>query len=148
RRILMKPDQDISLEASSDDRHDEFIRLFSQYAKRIYYFALTMTLNHADAEEVFQSTSVILWRKFDAFDPKGSFFSWAARIAHLEVLELHRQGRRMTNLSEDVVDALVEEATACAPEVASRQDALEECLRKLKAEDRALVDSRYYHQQA
>lgn len=130
------------------DPHDEFLRLFSQHAKKIYHFALTITLNHADAEEVFQNTCVVLWRKFASYDPQGSFFSWACKIAHLEMLDLSRQGRRMTNLSEDVLEVLVEEMAVYSVHAAVRQEALEDCVRKLKLADRALVESRYYRHQA
>jgi RNA polymerase sigma-70 factor (ECF subfamily) len=130
------------------DLQDTFLRLFSQYSRRIYEFVLTILPNHADAEEVFQNACVILWRKFDSYDPNGSFVSWACRIAYLEMLELHRIKKRSMTFDNDVMESLVAEMATRIDNSPSREDALEECLKKLDGEDRRLVEERYYQQYA
>ena len=45
----------------SDLDREEFARLFSRNARRIYGFIMTLVFNHHDAEEVFQNTNVVLW---------------------------------------------------------------------------------------
>jgi RNA polymerase sigma-70 factor, ECF subfamily len=136
-------------DADSDraDRQDEFLRLFSQHSRRIYEFILTLLVNHADAEEVYQNTCVVLWRKFDSYDPTRSFYPWACRIAQLEMLDLVRQGKRTYTLSTDVLEILIDEMAAQASSSAARHDALEDCLKKLDAGDRQLIEHRYYHQE-
>lgn len=45
---------------SREALHDEFLRLFSSHSQRIYEFILTLVMRQADAEEIFQDTSLIL----------------------------------------------------------------------------------------
>ena len=77
----------------------EFLRLFSQHSRRIYQFILTLTMNHVDAEEVYQNTCVVLWRKCDKFDPDGYFYAWAAQKTYeraasaLFIFEKQEDGR-------------------------------------------------------
>jgi RNA polymerase sigma-70 factor (ECF subfamily) len=130
----------------SNIRQDEFLRLFSQHSRRIYEFILTLVVNHSDADEVFQNTSVILWRKFDTYDPNGSFPAWACRIAYLEILQLRRTSRRMQTFSDEVLELLVSNMMAEGSNINLRYDALGDCLNKLASDDRALIERRYYHQ--
>ena len=47
----------------------EFIRLLMENERRIYAYILTLLGNGADAEDVLQETSIILWDKFAEFQP-------------------------------------------------------------------------------
>ena len=69
--------------------------LHGRYASLIYHLA-SQTLGRSAAEEIVQDVFVAIWRKAATFDPgRGTFRSWALRIAHLRVLnELRRRGRR------------------------------------------------------
>ena len=51
-------------------RHDRFARAFLQCQERVYGYIVTMLPNRHDAEDVFQQTSLILWQKWDQFDPQ------------------------------------------------------------------------------
>jgi RNA polymerase sigma-70 factor (ECF subfamily) len=137
---------DTDRDEGQKDLQDNFLRLFSQYSRRIYEFVLTILPNYADAEEVFQNTCVVLWRKFDSYDPEGSFISWACRIAYLEMLDLHRRGKRSMPFENSVMESLVEEMAKRVDQSAVRQDALQDCLQHLDAKDRLLIEHRYYHQ--
>src|SRR3972149_686807 len=97
-----------------EDQQDEFLRLFSRYSRRIYEFILTLTMRHADAEEIFQDTCLVLWKKFGSYDPQGSFYGWACRIAYLEVLQLRRKNQRLQLLSEEALAILADKALAHA----------------------------------
>ena len=98
-------------EPSELDR-EEFARLFSRNARRIYGFIMTLVFNHHDAEEVFQNTSVVLWNKFAEFQPGSNFFAWASRIAYYEVLSLMKQQRRWRTFSDEALELLANEAIA------------------------------------
>src|SRR3990170_4143667 len=101
-------------------------------------------MRHADAEEIFQDTCLVLWKKFGTYDPQGSFYGWACRIAYLEVLQLRRKNQRLQLLSEEALAILADKALAHADNLDSRQHALEDCLQKLTAEDQALIEQRYH----
>src|SRR5690348_5657938 len=90
-----------SVGGHSDVDREEFARMFSRNARRIYGFIMTLVFNHHDAEEVFQNTNVILWNKFAEFEPGTNFFAWASRIAYFEVLSLMKQKRRSQTMSDE-----------------------------------------------
>ena len=48
---------------------DEFVRLFSLYAKTIYSYIRILVRSNVDAEDLFQETSRTLWAKFDEYRP-------------------------------------------------------------------------------
>jgi RNA polymerase sigma-70 factor (ECF subfamily) len=125
---------------------EEFARLFSRNARRIYGFIMTLVFNHHDAEEVFQNTSVVLWNKFADFEPGSNFFAWASRIAYYEVLTLMKQQRRSRTFSDEALELLANEAVGLSDRSSERYDALEECLSHLAADDRELLQERYYYQ--
>ncbi len=130
----------------SDVDREEFARLFSRNARRIYGFIMTLVFNHHDAEEVFQNTNVILWNKFADFQPGSNFFAWASRIAYYEVLSLMKQQRRSRTFSDEALELLANEAIALSDQSTERYEALEECLGRLNATDRQLLQERYYYQ--
>lgn len=128
--------------------HEEFARLFSRHARRIYAFAMTLVFSHHDAEEVFQNTSVVLWDKFRDFRPGSNFFAWASRIAYFEALNLFKQQRRAPLLSEQAMETLADEAIALSDQSTDRVEALSDCLARLAAADREMIQDRYFYQRA
>jgi RNA polymerase sigma-70 factor len=143
----MASDSKISLAGDSPELdREEFARLFSRNARRVYGFIMTLVFSHHDAEEVFQNTSVVLWNKFGEFQPGSNFFAWASKVAYYEVLGFMKQRRRSRLLSDDSLESLANAAIALSDESSSRQEALEDCLSRLNAADRELLQARYYHQ--
>jgi len=124
----------------------EFVRLFSQHASQLYGFVLVLTGNRADADDVFQNASVILWEKFSSYRAGSSFLAWARRIAYLETLAARRKSSRMQTLSEDAWQILAEDALAVTDDAPERQWALGECMEKLVASDRRLLEQKYFSQ--
>jgi RNA polymerase sigma-70 factor len=107
---------------------------------------MTLVFSHHDAEEVFQNTSVVLWNKFGEFEPGSNFFAWASKVAYYEVLGFMKQRRRSRMLSDGAMELLANSAIALSDEASVRQEALEDCLSRLNAADRDLLQARYYHQ--
>jgi RNA polymerase sigma-70 factor (ECF subfamily) len=125
---------------------EEFARLFSRHARRIYGLIMTLVFNHQDAEEVFQNSSVVMWNKFGEFQPGSNFFAWSSRIAYFEVLNHMKRQRRSRTLSDEALESLANEAVALSDQTSARQAALEDCLSRLAANDRQLLQERYYQQ--
>jgi RNA polymerase sigma-70 factor, ECF subfamily len=145
----MTGDHDDRADSSAEGLdHEEFARLFSRHARRIYAFIMTLVFSHHDAEEVFQNTSVVLWDKFDDFRPGSNFFAWASRIAYFEALNLFKQQRRAPLLSEQAMESLAGEAAALSDQSTARIEALGECLARLAAADREMIQDRYFYQRA
>lgn len=127
-------------------RHDEFLRLFSRYSRRIYNFIFSVVMSHADAEEAFQETCLVLWKKFGTYRPEGNFLGWACQIAMYEVLQLRRKRRQLHLLNDEALRALADQAIAHTDALDSRQTALGHCIEKLTEQDLALVEQRYGQQ--
>jgi RNA polymerase sigma-70 factor (ECF subfamily) len=109
------------------------VRLFG------YIHSLVRDLN--DADDLFQQTALILWRKFDEFDPHRSFFSWASGIARLEAGNfLRSRGRRRLYFSDHLNLMLIEAQEEISDlELEERREALALCIAKLRQRDRELL---------
>ncbi len=129
---------------SADRRYEEFVMLFARTEPALHSFVLSLVPNWADAEEILQQTSFILWRKFDQFEPGSSFRHWACQIARFEVLNFRKKHRRDRHL---FCDELFESLTAEAVEQTDLRDAerhaLADCLTKLPENLRELVGRCY-----
>ena len=77
--------------------------LFSKDARWIFSYIRMLMPNKADAEEVFQETSLTLWQKFGEFVAGSNFRAWAIQVAHYKVL--HYRAKRKSNpvLMDDAV---------------------------------------------
>src|ERR1700722_10832150 len=93
----------------SSPNHDQFVEGYLRSQDRIYAYVVSLLPNRADAEDVFQQTSLILWKKWQQFDPTRDFVTWACGIAHFEVRNFLRKqqdkpGIARVYLSEDVLE--------------------------------------------
>jgi len=125
------------------DKHGEFLHLFLKHEPGIYGFVRSVVHNKSDAEDVFQEVAVVLWEKFDQFQPNTRFDSWALKIAHNQVL-CHLQKSKRNKLSFD--DALISQLANDQVQWSSgteRREALQGCVENLNPEDRNLVARRF-----
>jgi RNA polymerase sigma-70 factor (ECF subfamily) len=153
-------------------RHEQFARAFVQHQDRVYGYIVTMLPSRHDAEDVFQQTSLILWQKWDQFDPsakKGTgpicaehpegrsgkldlspfspsaeFLRWACGVARNEVRNfLRRRSRDRVVLSEKLLDNLAEVRLEAQPLLEERRGLLAGCMKKLDFIARELLDRCY-----
>lgn len=127
-----------------------FMRLYAKHQRRVQAFIATFLYTQSDVEDVLQDTSVILWQKFDQFEPQSpetadaDFGSWARSVARLEVMRAMRQhGRSSISFDESVLDLIADEQAAMSDELDARRAALSSCMGKLAEADRALIQSCY-----
>lgn len=122
----------------------EFVQLFTKHQRRLYLYILAQVPNPLDAEEILQEANVVIWRKFDRFQPGTSFLAWAGQIARFEVLKhLDRRRRDRVRFSDLFVEQIADEALAEAPQLEERRRALIFCLGTLRQRDRELIRLRY-----
>ena len=133
-----------SRDPSEGAKVERFAQLLATCQRRVFLFALGIVHNAADAEEVLQETNLVLWRKFDQYQPGTDFGRWACRIAHYEALKFRQRRTQKERLfSDDFIETLAAEAEKSLESIDSRRDALQRCLGKLKQPDRQLVMCRY-----
>ncbi len=129
------------------EKNRDFVRLFTRDSRAIYSYILTLLLNQPDADEVYQETSSVMWEKFGQFEPGSNFYAWACRIAYYEVHNFRKRRRPQVPVSDRIIDLLAAETSALCDELLARQEALQDCLSKLKDDDRRLIERRYWSEQ-
>jgi RNA polymerase sigma-70 factor, ECF subfamily len=124
---------------------DEFARLLSRYSRQIFGFILVLSSSRNDADDIFQDTSVELWRKFTSFQPGTNFRAWAYQVAYHKILDHRRKLGRRQLLDDEAFHVLARDALLLTAESSSqREEALAECLKKLPKTDRRLIERRYH----
>jgi len=108
-----------------------------------YLHSLVRDLDHA--EDLFQQTAVILWKKFDEYDGQRSFLSWACGVGRFEAMNFLRARGRDKLTFSDELNLLIVEAHEAFPddEHEERKAALTECVEKLRPADRELLREVY-----
>jgi RNA polymerase sigma-70 factor (ECF subfamily) len=133
--------------SAENTRKHRFAELLRQHQSRLlgYIHSLVRDLN--DADDLLQQTALILWNKFDDYDPTRSFFSWACGVARLEVSNFIRsRSRRKLYLADDLTLMLIEASEEVAGPDADderRLAALGKCVDKLRDRDRELLMACY-----
>lgn len=115
-----------------DDDADLFVAALVLHRHSIYAFIAKQLINAADAEDVFQKTSIVLWNKRESFDPDGSFFHWACGVAFNEVRNfLTTQRRSKLYFDAELVELLASEAKEQESESEQRLSAMKACMSEL-----------------
>lgn len=129
---------------ANQSKHSLFLSEFSKSQTRIYTFILMIVHNDADAEEIFQETSTLLWEQFDRFEAGTNFGAWAVSIAKFKVLEYLRQNRRQRSLFQpDLYEDLAGLAEPASSGAERRMKALQTCYQRLDRSCRSLLALRY-----
>lgn len=129
------------LSEPADRVYEQFLRLFTADQARLLAYILSLVHDRDEAQEVFQETSLVLWRSFPTFRPGSEFLPWAIGIARHQVLKRFRTRRRDRHIfSEELLTMLAADAVSLAAEIGPRQRALVECMKGLSEGQRQLVD--------
>jgi RNA polymerase sigma-70 factor, ECF subfamily len=122
----------------------EFLQLFTRSQRRLFLFILAQVGNPYDAEEVLQETNLIVWSKAQQFELGTNFIAWASQIAMFEVYKHRsRQKKQSHSFSDEFLSQVAEESAVQLDELEERRQALAECLKKLRPQDRELIQTRY-----
>ena len=126
-------------------RNAEFAEHLRRSQTRLYGYVHSLVRDLNDADDLFQQTALVLWKKFDEFDHGRSFFAWACGIARLEVANFLRgRGRQRLYFSDDLNLLLIEAQEEMSDaELDDRRDALARCVEKLRQRDRELLAECY-----
>ena len=122
----------------------EFVQLFTHHQRRLFLYILSQVPNPIEAEEVLQETNVVIWSKFSQFREGTNFLAWVSQIATFEVMKYRtRKKRSRLHFSDEFLETVSREALERSDEFEQRRAALVECLAKLRAMDRKLIEQRY-----
>ena len=123
-----------------------FLRLFLQNERRLYAYVLALLPNRADADDVLQEASLVMWDKFDPENPPADFAAWGCRIAYFKVLDFcKKRQRHRARFSQAMLERIAETAAEQAGTLRldERREALAYCLEKLSPRDRDLLARRF-----
>jgi RNA polymerase sigma-70 factor (ECF subfamily) len=136
----MPPNGPTAGPANAADDYELFISLFSRNQGRILAFVRALVPNPTQADDVFQTTSLVLWRSFGTFRRDAEFLPWAIGVARHQVLVHWRSRRRDRHVFSEAL--LVDLAAAAESELGEaelRQQALDACVSSLPERQRDLI---------
>lgn len=126
-------------------RHEEFVNLLADCQSRIRATVYALIHDMHDVEEVYQQACLVMWRKFDTYQPGTQFVKWACSIAYLEVRKFLSQKHKANRFSREFLEGFVAwEAASPAMVDNSSTQALYSCMERLNASDRRLLQLRYW----
>ncbi len=143
---MRRPPRSGDAPPTTDGRYEVFLGHFSRVQPQVQAYVRSLVHDPTAADDVFQATSLTLWRRFDSFRRGEPFLPWALGIARHEALH-HWRSRRRDRLvfSEGLLAQLADTAAAMAGEADQRLAALEACVQSLPDRQRQLV-AMFYHQ--
>jgi RNA polymerase sigma-70 factor, ECF subfamily len=119
--------------------------LFGRYRVPVYRFILRMLRNEATAEDLNSDVFLDVWRQAETFEGRSAVSTWIFSIARFKAL--NALSRRPTEELDDEKAGAIEDH-ADDPEIAlAKKDkaaVLRQCLTKLTAEHREIVNLVYY----
>lgn len=127
------------------ERGELFLRQFMANQKAIYAYILALIANPTDADDLFQETMMVCWRKLESFTPGTDFVRWAVTIARYLILDYRRtQARRACKfVDEQLLDAFETHYEQNQAQIQDQLDALKECVTKLDPKARQLIYMRF-----
>jgi RNA polymerase sigma-70 factor (ECF subfamily) len=135
---------DYSEKKERGPKEDNFFRLFSINQNEIFSYIVTLVPNSVDADDIFQETCSVMWRKFDDFQEGTNFAGWACKIAYYIILEYRRKTfNNPIRYSSETLELLSESYSAFRIENKHRIECLNNCLKNLSDKERFLIQQRY-----
>jgi RNA polymerase sigma-70 factor (ECF subfamily) len=126
------------------DHQEEFVALYVQHQVAIRSFVRTLLPDPADAEDVMQTASLTMWRRFQQFRPGTSFRNWAFQVAKFVAMKhVARKARDRHRFSEETMGMLAQHAEANHERLANERRALTYCVEQLGEEDRQVLAACY-----
>ena len=127
-----------------ESREEQFVRLLNAAHLRVRAYLLSLLGNRHDADDVLQQASVLMWQKFDTFEPGTDFLAWASKVALYEARNFQRvAARSRLQFSEALLETLAAERLEDTRHLDQRLDALDDCIEQLDERSRQLLQGVY-----
>jgi RNA polymerase sigma-70 factor, ECF subfamily len=130
-----------------NDDGDPTIRYMQQgvaWQPRLYAFALSLTGNPNEADDVLQNANLVLLKKRDAFRPDADFGAWALQIARFEVQHLReRDACTRGRFDDELIEQLAARARPATDDPAAELRTLRSCMSRLSPPEREMLTQRY-----
>jgi len=122
-------------------RRAEFLRLLNEAYPKLYGIAVSMVGSLNDADDVMQEASLILWEKFDSFEPGSSFARWASQVTVNVTRNFCRRRRKHQagTLGEAALARIAKVRGGVEELLELRRERLAHCLQKLASHERRML---------
>jgi len=127
------------------DPSSTFVSLITQHQGDVWAFILTLMPGHSDAQDVLQKTNIVLWQKREEFIIGTNFRAWALTCARFTVMDHLKRLKtdKIRYFDDELIQTMASEITERAGASNPRLEVLEQCLQKLRPQDRELIEFRY-----
>src|SRR3954447_24298904 len=127
------------------DNRAEFSERLLRHQTQIFGYIYSLVRNLDDADDLFQQTSLALWKKFDQYDRARGFVPWAFGVARFEVSNfLRTRGRDRLYFSDELNLLLIESHEQLGLDNHDeRLEALTACIARLRQNDQELLQACY-----
>jgi RNA polymerase sigma-70 factor (ECF subfamily) len=123
--------------------------LFARHHVRVYRFVLRLVRDEAAAEDLISEVFLDVWRQAGKFEGRAQVSTWLLAIARFKALSALRR-KPEQELDEEAAEAI--EDTSDTPDVTLEKketgEVIRQCLTKLSAEHREIIDLVYYHEKS
>ncbi|WP_437228924.1 sigma-70 family RNA polymerase sigma factor [Planctomicrobium sp. SH661] len=138
-------DKDFCAGAVDSSRESDFLRQLALAYHEIYATGLTIVGNRDDADDVIQEVCVVLWQRYDEFDPDTNFRKWAYTVTFNVAKAYARKRRRNRGfgLSDYALMKVAQMKTGGSELFELQCEVLRECMEKLPDQDREFLSSCY-----
>lgn len=120
--------------------YESFVQEFARHEPGLRSFVRPLVPTWNDLDDVVQQTCVVLWRKYDQFEPGTDFLSWACTVARFEVLKYRRTRARDRHVfGEELISLLADEGVQETARRERERRALDSCIEQLHPRHRELI---------
>lgn len=137
------------LAATARGDRQAFSELYRSTRSRLYAITLALLRHQDAAEDILQETYLAIWRTAGQYQPeRAPALVWMMAIARHRSIELLRQQRRRAaeiNAESLDNDALQIPDPRPSPTVAHLAHAIQECLRRLSADQSQAIGLAFFH---
>ena len=111
---------------------------------RLYGFILKRLADREQTLEMLQRTNLVLCQKAGEFRPGSSFTAWAFHVAKFQIMAWRKaEGAGRLVFSDRVHDLIDSQSEEEVEAVDQRIPLLKQCIKRLKDQDRSLIQQRY-----
>lgn len=126
------------------NKQKEFLTLLLKTQGDVKAFIGSMIRDRQAREDLFQEVALVLWQKFDQYDPERPFGAWARGIAANKMMQYGEKARKGSVVfSPEAVRAILEAYDQIEEDASFEQEALRGCVERLHGDSRRLIDLRY-----
>lgn len=114
-----------------------FMSLFEADKNRLYAYIYAYVLDYTAADDIFQETSMTLWREFEKFELGSNFSKWANGIAFNRVLSFRQNHKKYKlGINDDIIQELADVVAVAEIDITSKPSKwlhLQHCSEQLSA---------------